>query len=201
MKSNKILQYHITTMTSRRLICVKFDPYNPLTNFYSLMQEKPKDTLFLYNENVEQFLNKKDVSPGGGNGVMRMYRADRADGKQGSALGIPTMYLKYSVAGNDAKFAELLQHVRQAFDQIDDYLFTYPNIQNIVWSADEHLRLGLAIAISGKRISAEQADALQTSVKNYMVALMDKYNIGKVVYNHCDGSITDDDMCNFLGIA
>ena len=43
-----------------------------------------KDWLLLYNENVEQYRNKNDLSGGGGNAIARPYRII------GKALGIPT---------------------------------------------------------------------------------------------------------------
>lgn len=189
----------------RRLICVKFDANNPLTNFHQLMKERPVNTLFIYNENVEQFLNKCDTTPGGGNGVMRMYRADRPDfhghGTTSGALGIPTMFMRYSVVDDNERFTTLLGHVHQAFSQIHAFLLAHPAIKNVVWSADRNLCIGLSIAIQAKRISVEQADALQNVVKMNMITLMEHHNMKKLVYDRSDGSITDEDMCTFLGIV
>lgn len=184
----------------RHLVCITFSPENPLTNFYTVIQSDPENTLFLYNENVEQFLDKEDVTPGGGNGVMRMYRFDnpRNITISSGSLGIPTMYLKYSVVNDSHRFTQLLGYIHLAFDQIHNFLLNNPRIQNILWTGDEQLMLGMSIATKSGRISDNQARAIQEVVRGHVVALMQRYNLGLLFYGGSNTSLNSHDFIKLL---
>ena len=112
---------------------------NSKTDFKEILKSTKENKLFIYNENFNQFNDKKDLSLGGGNGFLRQYRQDNLENLQKSepkvkSLGIPT-----------ASGAESMETVKESIDQIYNYIITNDNIIEVYYSADSEMKLGLGI--------------------------------------------------------
>jgi hypothetical protein len=112
------------------------------TDFKQILKQNPENKLFIYNENFNQFNDKNDLSQGGGNGFLRMYRQDNISNKSKNepkvkSLGIPT-----------ASGAESIDTVKESIDQIYNYIIMNQNITEIYYSADSNMGLGLGIFAS-----------------------------------------------------
>ncbi len=188
--------------TKRYLISVTYASDNILTNFYSLIRSDPENTLFIYNDNVEQFIDKEDVTPGGGNGVMRMYRFDNPRNLTVSSgsLGIPTMFLKHSVVDDHDGFTQLLGYVHQALDQIQQFIQQNPRIENVVWSGDEQLMLGMSIAVRSQRISHTQSRTIQEVVRNRIMNIIHEHNMQIHMYGGPHTNLHSHDLIKRLHI-
>jgi hypothetical protein len=130
------------------IIGVEFVKGNLNTDFRHLITSNA-NSLFIYNENVEQYNDKTDYSAGGGNGAIRPYRVDGTKLKAplvGAALGVPTMYTAKLTEMNQ-QFAELIDLIDAAFVTITEYVKTN-HIKKIYWSADAEGKLGMDIAKS-----------------------------------------------------
>ena len=184
------------------LIGVIYTRDNPLTDFQTLIHRNAQRTLVIYNENVEQFIDKADRTAGGGNAVMRRYRVDEtlnqpADLTHVSSLGIPTMFKSHSVVGNIADFNTLMINVTEALEQIRIFLRVNPGIRSIVWSSDDEDQLGLHIALAIRRISPDQAAIIKATVEDFFVQLSAELHLNRATY---PDEITSEQFEEMLGI-
>jgi hypothetical protein len=119
-----------------------FSPDNSSTDFKEILKHQPENKLFIYNENFSQFNDKSDLSQGGGNGFLRMYRQDnifnisKTEPKVKS-LGIPT-------AVGDENINTVIDSIKKIYEFINTNL----NITDIYYSAETNMNLGLGIFAS-----------------------------------------------------
>jgi exonuclease III len=109
------------------------------SDFAVLKDNRKENNLFIYNENRGQFIDKNSVSPGGGNGFLRVYRQDNSANLSKSepkikSLGIPTdVQGPTDVVINDS--------INKIFEEINKN----PNIDSVYYSSDKTFDLGLGI--------------------------------------------------------
>lgn len=186
----------------KRLISVKYATDDPCTDFQYLMNKQPSNTLFLYNENVEQFLDKNDLRPGGGNGIMRKYRLDSSRTttvKNSGSLGIPTMFLQHKIT-DDTLFI-LVGYIHNAFGQIHNILINNPNIHTIIWSAEKNLNIGLSIAIRSGHLSKEHAHIVQNAIRENMLTIIREHSLQCCNYDNMSDSLSTDEFLNIMEIS
>lgn len=89
-KGNIILAKDIIKCSTKNLVGIEFDANNDDTDFEKMIKIL-KNSLFIYNENVEQW-NNGDLESGGGNAIIRPNRCDvpNYENKDGKSIGIPT---------------------------------------------------------------------------------------------------------------
>lgn len=183
------------------LVCVKYQHDNPITDFSYLVKQNPKGTLFLYNENFEQYMDVLDTRPGGGNAVLRKYRLDHPqhmDNEYGS-LGIPTMSWRYDVRTSPNHYQMLQESILYAFDVINKFLHDHPSYTTVVWSSDAKLSIGMAIAVQTGRISHQQQTELQNLIRYHMQQLIDSHKMNVATYNCGTGTcMTDTDFLHLI---
>lgn len=188
----------------KNIVCVTYDPENRVTDFHELIVNGAENTLFLYNENVEQFLNREDVRPGGGNAVIRKFRYDNPSNSRRhmscGSLGIPTMFLGNRIDDDEVAFDRLLECIHQAFQNIRAFIDYHDTVQNVVWSADGDLCIGLSIAVKAKRISEEQARIIQMTVKDHMRKLIADHSFQIQTYGTSDASLSTIEFLKLLQI-
>lgn len=122
-------------------------------------------TLCIYNENVEQFNNKKDRSKGGGNAILRPFRVDsppyRIDATH-YAVGIPTMQPNV----DNTTFDNVKAEIANAFAVLDEVVIANPALQTVLWSVEPApktppppyaFQLGLSVARNATKDSAKKA--------------------------------------------
>jgi len=125
----------------RYLIGVKYTPRDPWADFDIMIRkannpEHPhfsilQNSLFIYNENSDQYLNKS-TTPGGGNACIRPWREDAPNNKDKFhvySLGVPTDNVELANVG---------------LSYIIMYLYRHPNINKVFWSSKDG-KLGLGI--------------------------------------------------------
>lgn len=156
------------------LLSITQRPYDEVGDFYKLMLREPQNVLFLYQDSVEQFLDKNDVTPGDGAKMMRMYRLDnmRSDHTRAGSLPIPTRFVKRSVAKDERSFRALLGHVRAAIGNVKRYLDSHPEISTVVWSADDMMMIGTLESVLQGYMSAAQAIELQNLLQAEMLEVV-----------------------------
>lgn len=117
MKTFLVNKFNSTDMNGVTLIGIVFDKYNPYTNYrYFINDTLKNNTLLIYNENFEQFINKKYCDPGEGNARWRENAYDRECKKDKQYyLGIPTMSIR--------EWVNLDTQINQAL--IGDFRTTY----------------------------------------------------------------------------
>jgi hypothetical protein len=135
------------------LVGIKYDPQNRTTDFASYL-DRP-NVLIVYNENFEQFINKADCTPGGGNGRFRENRSDStgcATRRQATVLGIPTMStgnqsvltLDTIIPNTNGKtYRQVLQ---DSVNQIVSRLRANNTIKYVLWSTNSQGGLATSIA-------------------------------------------------------
>lgn len=175
-----------TPPNNAKLIGINFDPSNPYTSTTDLRTYLTKPILIIYNENFDQFLDKNDYNPGGGNGALRKYRSDGSKGKFTTAhvYGIPTGLILHPDNLNDKyKSDKTYKNI------IDDSISQIVNavkkndIKYILWSVDKSGNLGLGI-FKEKYMVNETAEYITKEIKS---KFSNKYwygNKNKPVKNH-----------------
>jgi hypothetical protein len=90
------------------------------------------NTLIVYNENNVQYADKTSLTKGGGNGIMRAHRLDRAEwiGRDSTvhsgSLGVPT----------DAQSLDELKNMHASLDIIQKTIDANPQITHVFYSYD-----------------------------------------------------------------
>jgi hypothetical protein len=145
------------------LVGVAFDPALPDTSSMAIMRgvATKQNMLVIYNENVGQYEDKGDLSPGAGNGVLRQFRLDAANytiGARSATLGIPTDTIDASI-------------IKRAVDLIRRAV-VQNRVAVVVWSVEHPAgggpsRIGLGVfkdlpdaKLTQKRVSDELRSAL-----------------------------------------
>jgi hypothetical protein len=137
--SNK-KQYNI------QVIPVIFNKKNIYGDFnFMISQPEYNDSLFLFNDNSEDFI-KKSCNIGGGNAIIRPYQCKIPQ----LATGIPTGSLKHGGYQDLEDDAKLL--IDKSFVQIRDLLRT-GNYKRVFYSADKNGKLGTSIFSVGKKVN------------------------------------------------
>jgi len=125
-----------------RIYGIVYKPGDKATDFNTIKKTNPECKLFIYNENFFQFNDKSDVSRGGGNAFMRSFRQDNDDNMlipepKCKSLGIPT-----------AVGEESMETVKDAIDQIYQFVDSNPTITEVYYSSTIDMQLGLGIFAS-----------------------------------------------------
>ena len=121
--------------------------------------ENSTNSIIVYNENEKQYLDKTDLSPGGGNGKMRVYRIDRTEwlgarviGSSCGCLGVPTD-------------AANMNTIDQSIENIGLTLDLNPHITHVFYALHETKKsLGLGIFASLKGAPENAAHAYEKLV-------------------------------------
>ena len=166
-------------------IAIKFNPDDKYTDFEFMIQNE-KNTLFIYNENVELW-KSMSLKKGKGNAVVRPYRADLIENNNNNnnnfSLGIPTAYFKTKYrAIKDLNYIEptegdkLLELIDIAINNIDSFINKNRNIiKKIYWSADENNLIGLAL-FKNKFYNQLSVLLYQEYITNKLKLIANKYN-------------------------
>jgi len=207
----------VTVIDSNKyLVSIKYQGGKDLTNSMLLSTQYNDNTLIIYNDNVKQFMSRDiDVSTSGGNGLCREFRSDKMVGgnvivetrtnrfkdrdKKPFVLGFPTLDYKDSKSEYN-----LTDAMNEAYRQIMALVIT-ERPRTIVFSGDEHFKLGLNIA-SNAAAADETAKNTLNSVKTKFTELTSELisNGYKTVhYNQTDPngmipSITEDNFHQLL---
>jgi len=159
---------------SVRIFGIVYRPGDKGTDFNTIKNTNPECKLFIYNENFFQFNDKSDVSPGGGNAFMRSFRQDNDDNKlipepKCKSLGIPT-----------AVGEESLETVKDAIDQIYQYVDSNPTISEVYYSSTNDMKLGLGIFAS-QPFAKANIDEISNELLNTFKRFKDKYGDVKLL--------------------
>ena len=165
---------------------IKYNSNDITTDFEYLIKHE-KNSLFIYNENVELWQNKSTIK-GRGNAIVRPYRADitsyRINTNNGNcSLGIPTAYFKtkyYSIKTFDYiennETQKLLDIIDIAINNIDIFLTKNKHIiKTIYWSADEKKLIGLSL-FKNKFYNDSVALSYQTYITKRLKEIAIKHN-------------------------
>jgi hypothetical protein len=157
-----------------RIYGIVYRPGDKGTDFNTIKKTNPECKLFIYNENFFQFNDKSDVSPGGGNAFMRSFRQDNDDNmlKQEpkcKSLGIPT-----------AVGEESMETVKDAIDQIYQYVDSNPTITEVYYSSTNDMKLGLGIFAS-EPFAKANIDEISNELVNTFKRFKDKYGDVKLL--------------------
>lgn len=137
------IQKNIITFPNISLIGIRYGSNNQYTDVESYIDNN--HVLIIYNENFEQYLDKNDCFPGGGNGKMRQYRSDGPCTKINAfVLGIPTGRIPPGKGLDSKKDNRTYQEiVDDAIKQIITKVIQNPQIKYILWSVNQYGELGL----------------------------------------------------------
>jgi hypothetical protein len=116
-----------------------------ITDYETIHNLKPQNTLLLYNENLEQFYDKEDLNSGENNGKARKWRIDNEFNPDKLSLGIPTM------TSRAATVAQIKEGIDWAFTILRNYILANPKLDLIVWTSDGDLEISTAIATRNLR--------------------------------------------------
>jgi len=162
---------------------IKYNSNDINTDFEYLIKNK-KNSLFIYNENVEAWKNKS-TTEGGGNAIVRPYRADIGiiNYNQNFSLGIPTAYFKtkfYSIKNinyiESNETQTLLEIIDISINNIDKFIANNKqHINTIYWSADDDNLIGLSL-FKNKFYNQSIALIFQTYITNKLKEIALKYN-------------------------
>lgn len=122
----------------------------PATDFKIYLNKK--DCLIIYNENFDQFIDKKDFKEGAGNGFLRKYRSDGVPIEKSSishVLGIPTG--TFTKKNTEKHILDNNYNLKYTYRQIIDIAISNiintvkeNKIKYVLWSIDTTGNLGLS---------------------------------------------------------
>lgn len=158
---NEITQKYL----NRRLIPTIYDSRNRKTDF-SYLFRKTDNSIFIYNENVQQW-KEGDLNTGGGNAIMRPYRLDNSKNQDHGSWGIPTGYIGKGSSYHEREKVKtkLLKYIDEAFDSLVQYLIDHPQIKDIYYSSDKNGHIG--IQIFAKSLGDTKSDVIQQFEKGF----------------------------------
>lgn len=128
------------------IIPIVYDNTDEHTHFEKLIKKEP-NSLFIYNENEEDF-KSGTYKAGGGNAILRPWRSDSSNGykpksdKHGYALGIPTGSNGEGYQKLDSSTKKI---IKKSFSKIHQLLKENPTINKIYYSVDEDGKIGTNI--------------------------------------------------------
>ena len=165
---------NMSSSRSLRIFGIVYRPGDKATDFNSIKNTNPECKLFIYNENFFQFNDKSDVDAGGGNAFLRPYRQDNDDNKLAlepkvKSLGIPT-----------AVGEESMETVKDAIDQIYQYVDSNPRITEVYYSSTNDMRLGLGIFAS-QPFAKANIDEISSLLIDLFKRFKDKYDDVKLL--------------------
>ena len=172
-----------------KLVGVVFDIDNNNTdNIHMATQSNASSVLIIYNENVDQFMDKSDLSSGGGNGGIRKFRSDsNHKNKAGDKMLKPGSEIYHQTAlvygiptGNTYNFTfdsdmELLidNSIKTIMDAIQSN-----GINTVIWNIDTSGNLGLGIFKKNLE-SQKAAEYISTQLKKKFEKNLFYYAPGK----------------------
>lgn len=135
---------------------VRFSRPGTFGDFEHMRHEE--GALFIYNDNLEQFLDKKDRRAGGGNACMRPYRYDNAMPVPTGTKGRGFDSLHEKIDGRTVRDV-----IRAAVDDIVHFLRDRPHVRTVYYSADPHTDdlLGQSIFAVAPAVRAHIVDELR----------------------------------------
>jgi hypothetical protein len=153
-----------------QLVGVVYSKSEPITNFETLF-DKTANSLFVYNENFEQYNDPTDIRQGAGNGVMRAHRLEQwkehtPDGISNGALGIPTNATDDKIIDDSTTYIERTlnenPHVKYVFFSMDGKtneigIQTFVGVENVKHNATYATAKLRNMVINGKKIVESDA--------------------------------------------
>jgi hypothetical protein len=174
------------------VVCLNYQEINPmdtahvkskkqLSNSLYLSENGTNKLLVIYNENVDQFIDKNDISIGGGNGVCRKYRSDAEKviterENKPIVLGFPTMmHSSNNPPTKEDDNVKLTKNMNDAVQQIINEVKKH-NPTIIVYSGDKTCNLGFGVGGNLPDLIKDQIHTIFQQIKELNGYKLVSYN-------------------------